>query len=196
MSYPGGSDAVAAEHPLGVGESRPVVDQEAVHASELVGLLGLDLHLELLVGQVGPGQLEGLRCLFLVVVDLAGVLVLAGRLQLIEGVFLGVEPLGLARSVVVGSDLGSLCRPNAVRAVNGARVSPTVASVPHVGPSRRHRPWPRVLVRHRRNRTSQKHDDELRWLLHPACRRVQRTSGGHGRFTSHRHLARTTPVCW
>ena len=113
-----------------------MVDQEAVHARELVGLLGLDLHLELLVGQVGPGQLEGLRCLFLVVVDLAGVLVLAGRLQLIEGVFLRVEPLGLARSVVVGGDLGPLCRPTSVKVLHGARVSPTVPSVPHVGQGR------------------------------------------------------------
>ena len=92
-----------------------MVHQEAAHAGELVGLLGLHLDLELLVGQVGPGQLEGLRCLFLVVIDLAGVLVLAGRLQLIEGVFLGIEPLGLARSVVVGGDLGSFCRPGRSR---------------------------------------------------------------------------------
>src|SRR5699024_8232779 len=72
-----GSGAVAADHLRLVGQLAAVPDQEAAHAGELVGLLGLDLDRELLGGQVGPGQLEGLRGLGLVLVDLAGVLVMA-----------------------------------------------------------------------------------------------------------------------
>ena len=50
--------AVAADELLLVGQLAAVVDQETAHAGELVLLLRLDLDRELLVRQVGTGQLE------------------------------------------------------------------------------------------------------------------------------------------
>ena len=65
------SGAVAADQLLLVGELAAVVHQEAAHAGELVLLLGLHLDGQLLVREVGAGQLEGLGRLGLVLVDLA-----------------------------------------------------------------------------------------------------------------------------
>ena len=63
--------------------------------------LGFDLDGQLLVGEVGAGQLERLGGLGLVLVDLAGVLVVTARLELFDAL-LGLVFLGLARGVVVG----------------------------------------------------------------------------------------------
>ena len=83
-----------------VGQLAAVVHEEAAHAGELVVLTGLDLDGQLLVGQVGTGQLERLGRLGLVLVDLAGVLVVASRLQLFDALFALVVVV-LARCVVV-----------------------------------------------------------------------------------------------
>ena len=90
-----------ADHLLRVRELAAVVHQEAAHAGELVLLLGLHLDSELLVGQVRARQLERLGGLGLVLVDLAGVLVVAARLELLDAL-LGLVFLALARCVVVG----------------------------------------------------------------------------------------------
>src|SRR3954451_8282273 len=95
------SGAVAADELLLVRELAAVVHQEAAHASELVQLLGLDLDGQLLVRQVGAGELEGLACLSLVLVDLPGVLVVPTSLELLEPVLVLLF-LGLARCVVIG----------------------------------------------------------------------------------------------
>ncbi len=58
-----------------------MVHEEAAHAGELVILLGLHLDGELLVREVGAGQLERLGGLRLVLVDLARVLVVAASLS-------------------------------------------------------------------------------------------------------------------
>src|SRR6476619_5869442 len=92
---------VLADHLLAVHQLRAVVHQEAAHAGELVLLLRLDLDGQLLVGQVGAGELEGLSGLRLVLVDLAGVLVVPARLELLDRLF-GLLVVVLARGVVIG----------------------------------------------------------------------------------------------
>ena len=61
-----------------------MVHQEAAHAGELVFLARHDLDGQLFVGQVGTRELEGLRGLCLVLVDLAGVLVVPAGLELLD----------------------------------------------------------------------------------------------------------------
>ena len=82
---------------LRVGQLAAVVDQEAAHAGELVLLPRQHLDRELLVGQVGAGELEGLGRLGLVLVDLAGVLVVPPSLELFEAL------LGLVVLVLRGA---------------------------------------------------------------------------------------------
>jgi hypothetical protein len=60
------------------------MDQEAAHAGELVVLAGHHLDGQLLVGEVGAGELEGLGRFGLVLVDLAGVLVMPAGLELFD----------------------------------------------------------------------------------------------------------------
>ena len=91
-----------------VRELAAVVHQEAAHAGELVLLRGLHLDRQLLVREVGAGQLEGLGGLGLVLVDLAGVLVVPPRLELLDALFALVF-LGLARCVVVSCHVLSPC---------------------------------------------------------------------------------------
>jgi hypothetical protein len=81
-----------------------VVDQEAACARELVLLPREHLDRQLLVREVGARQLERLRDLRLVLVDLAGVLIVATRLQLLDGVFVELL-IGLTRCVVVSCHL-------------------------------------------------------------------------------------------
>src|SRR3954449_4722608 len=102
---------VEADHLLRVRQLAPVVDQEAAHAGELVLLLGLHLYRELLVRQVCAGELEGLGRLGLVLVDLAGVLVVATSLELFDALF-GLVFFTLAWCVVVSRHVSSL--PSAV----------------------------------------------------------------------------------
>src|SRR4051794_9813454 len=81
-----------------------VPDQEAAGAGELVRLAREHPDGQLLVGEVGARQLERLRGLGLVLVDLAGVLVVTTGLELLDAVF--VELLvGLAWGVVVSRHL-------------------------------------------------------------------------------------------
>jgi hypothetical protein len=75
--------------------------QEAAHARELVLLAWHHLDRQLLVREVGAGQLEGLGGFGLVLIDLAGVLVVPTRLELFDALF-GLVFLVLARCVVVG----------------------------------------------------------------------------------------------
>jgi hypothetical protein len=82
------------------------VHEEAVHAGELVILLRLDLDSELFVRQVGTGKLERFGGLGLVLVDLAGVLVVAASLELLDALF-GLFVLVLAWCVVVSRHDGS-----------------------------------------------------------------------------------------
>src|SRR6185503_2379086 len=79
--------AVEADHLLCIRQLAPVVDQEAAHAGELILLLGLHLDRKLLVGQVRTGELEGLGGFRLVLVDLAGVVVVATCLELFDALF-------------------------------------------------------------------------------------------------------------
>ena len=101
--------AVAAVHRVATGGGQPaaVLHEEAARAGELVLLLGQHADGELLVGQVGTRELEGLGRLGLVLVDLAGVLVVPASLELLDALLAGLV-VGLARSVVVSSHAGSL----------------------------------------------------------------------------------------
>src|SRR4051794_11905926 len=107
---PAHSRTVEADHLLRVRQLAPVVDQEAAHAGELVVLLGLHLDCELLVRQVRTRKLEGLGRFGLVLVDLAGVLVVASSLQLFDALF-GLVFLTLARCVVVRRHVSHSLRP-------------------------------------------------------------------------------------
>ena len=68
------------------GQLAAVVDEEAARAGELVGLARHDPHGHLLAGEVGARQLEALRQLGLVDVDIGGGRVTATGLELLDGV--------------------------------------------------------------------------------------------------------------
>src|SRR6059058_706155 len=95
------------------------MDQETAHAGELVVLPWPHLHRELLVREVGTGQLEGLGRLGLVLVDLPGVLVVPASLELLE-TLLALVFLALARSVVVSCHVPSPCPGPAPHRVGAA----------------------------------------------------------------------------
>jgi hypothetical protein len=79
-----------------------VADQEALHAGELVVLLGEHADGQFLVRQIGSRELESLRCdgLVLVHIHAAGHLLVALRLQLLDRVAADFLILLLGRIVV------------------------------------------------------------------------------------------------
>src|SRR4051794_1771293 len=107
---PAHSRTVEADHLLRIRQLAPVMDQEAAHAGEFVLLLGLHLDCELLVRQVRTRKLEGLCGFRLVLVDLAGVLVVAASLQLFDALF-GLVFVTLAGRVVVRRHVSHSSRP-------------------------------------------------------------------------------------
>jgi hypothetical protein len=78
-----------------------VVHEEAARAGELVGLSRQHAQRQLLVRQVGAGQLERLGQVGLIAVERAALAVGPPRLQLLEAVFTKVL-VDLAWGVVVG----------------------------------------------------------------------------------------------
>jgi hypothetical protein len=108
-----------------------VVDEEAAAARELVALLGQHADGELLAGQVGSGELDGLVEVGLVDVDAAGLSLGAARLELLEAV-LGLVGIGPPRLVVVGGHGVALLRV-VLRRLDNARRARVVPAARPVG---------------------------------------------------------------
>src|SRR6185369_2693062 len=83
-----------------VGQLTAVVHQEAAPTPELVSLHRQHLDAELLVGEVGPGQLEVVRRVRLVDVHARRLGVGAARLQLLDAVFADLDLVTPWRVVV------------------------------------------------------------------------------------------------
>src|SRR5918912_2908081 len=96
--------AVAAEQlvALGGGQAAAVLHEEAARAGELVLLLGQHADGQLLVRQVGAGELEVLVEVGLVDVDRRGLRLGAAGFELLERVLAELVGLVAARGVVVG----------------------------------------------------------------------------------------------
>ena len=95
-----GIKATVLEAAPDLGDLAAVLDEEARCTGELVGLPRQHPDGQLLVRQVGTGQLERLRSLDLVLVDLAGILVVPSGLEFLDRVF--ALFVCLARGVVIG----------------------------------------------------------------------------------------------
>src|SRR5699024_9790262 len=85
---------------------RPMPDQEALHAGELIVLFGQDANGELFVRQVGARQLEAFGYRGLVLVDLARLRLRTLSLELFDRVALDLIVL-LARCVVICCHMAS-----------------------------------------------------------------------------------------
>src|SRR4051794_36077605 len=166
-----------------------VADQEAAGTGELVRLAREHPDRQLLVREVGAGQLERLRGLGLVLVDLAGVLVVTTGLELLDAVFVELF-VGLAWGVVVSRHLvprRHLSCPGSAGSADGQRMCTTCGSVRGAASWAGAEPMlPRTLQR----LAAQKIPGPVR-VLRPAAEPADTGPGGPGRAGSRSSPARS-----